>query len=274
MAVSVAQHYSRGSLGHEIRSALLDAGKDLERLHPDDLAPYDQFHTRGREATLELGKLAGLRPDERVLDLGGGLGGPARLLALAYGCRVTVLDVTEMFILVGEDLTRRCRLDHRVQFRHGNALATPFESGAFDVVWTQHASMNIPDKAALYREARRVLRPGGRLAIHEIMGGPQPGPLTFPVPWAREPGLSHVVPAPRLRALIGGLGFQEEIWRDLTSESAAWLRERVGALGRGPLPAAARLFLGDLAAPALLNYLEAVEAGRLVVVQAVWRKTA
>jgi ubiquinone/menaquinone biosynthesis C-methylase UbiE len=162
-ARALNQHYGRGDLGAAIVAALGAAGKDPNTLTPDDLAPVDQFHIRGQEATLELVRLAELEPGAHVLDVGGGLGGPARTLAVTVGCRVTVLDLTEEYCRVGADLTQRAGLADRVSFRHGDALALPFEAGSFDAVWTQHSSMNIADKEALYREAHRVLRPGGRI---------------------------------------------------------------------------------------------------------------
>src|SRR5262249_41031485 len=153
---TVAAHYGREGLLESILKALGSAGKDPERLAVDDLVLFDQFHLRGRDATLELFKLAGIGRGDRVLDVGGGIGGPARTLASA-GCSVTVLDLTEEFCRTGAVLTERVGLASRVAFRHGSALAIPFNDAAFDAVWTQHSSMNIEDKEKLYGEIARVL---------------------------------------------------------------------------------------------------------------------
>ena len=175
------------------RSLLRANGKDPAALTIEDLAPIDQLHARGSEATLELARLAGITAGMRVLDVGGGLGGPARTLASAFGCSVEVLDLTEEFCRAGEMLTARTGLADLVCFRQGNALKMPYPGAGFDVAWTQHSSMNIADKERLYAEIQRVLRPGGRLALHEILAGPV-SPIHFPVPWARDPDLSHLRP--------------------------------------------------------------------------------
>ncbi len=266
----VDAHYSPDDLGGRILSALRAAGKDPATLAPDDLTPFDQFHTGGRDATLALGRLVGIQPGTDVLDIGGGLGGPARTLASAFDCKVTVLDLTESFCRVGEDLTRRVGLADRVRFRHGDALAMPFADGSFDAVWTQHSSMNIPDKIVLYAEAHRVLRPGGRLALHEIMAGPVQ-PVHFPVPWARDPAISFLRPADEVRAALAAAGFVEAAWLDMNESAMAWYR-RMAAPPADPdrPPLGLHLLLGaDL--PAMgRNLARNLEEGRITVVQAVF----
>lgn len=182
----VAAHYGHPDLETAILETLIAAGKDIDRLRPEDLAPIDEFHIRGRKATQELARELRLEESMQVLDVGSGLGGASRYLALEFGCRVTGLDLTEEYCRVATMLARRLGLDSRVCYRHGNALAMPFEDASFDALWTQHAAMNIPDKTQLYREVWRVLKPGGALAIYDILAGAG-GPLHFPVPWAREP---------------------------------------------------------------------------------------
>ena len=228
-------HYTRANLAGAILSGLRAAGKDLESLTPLDLAPVDQFHTGGRDATLELARMAGLRPGERVLDVGGGLGGPARTLASELGCTVTVLDLTEEFCRVGERLTAMTGLADRVTFRHGNALDMPFDDASFEVVWTQHSSMNIEDKERLYAEVRRVLRPGGRLALHEVMAGPVQ-PVHFPAPWASDPSISFLRPPDEVRALLAGLGFREIAWVDATIQAVEFIRRLRATTQPGAVP--------------------------------------
>src|SRR5262247_1326765 len=141
----------RDGLEQAILDALVASGKNLDALTVDDLAPADQFHGGGKAATVRLAHLAGLAPGTRVLDVGGGLGGPARTLAVEFGCHVTVIDLTESYVQAATMLTARLGLDHRVTHHIGNALDLPFEPGAFDVVWTQNSGMNIADKERLYR---------------------------------------------------------------------------------------------------------------------------
>jgi ubiquinone/menaquinone biosynthesis C-methylase UbiE len=262
-------HYAPGDLLAAILDGLRAAGLDLERLDPAALFPLDQFHGGGRDATLDLARAAALRPGQEVVDLGGGIGGPARILASEFGCRVTVLDLTEEFCRTGRELTRLTGLADKVAFRHGSALEAPFADQSFDVVWTQHSSMNIEDKRSLYREAFRLLRPGGRLAFHEILAGPG-GELHWPVPWARDASLSFLATPAETRDALGAAGFRELEWCDVSREALAWFRARVAAIEAGPPPALSlRIQIGrDL--PAMMrnlawNYEEARVLGALSV---------
>jgi len=265
-------HYGRHSLGDAILAGLRAAGKDLTRLVPDDLAPVDQFHSRGKEATLELARIAGLEGRMHVLDVGGGVGGPARMLAAELGCRVTVLDLVHEFCRVGEELTARTGLSDRVGFRHGNALDMPFADGTFDVAWTQHSSMNIDDKAGLYREIRRVVQPGGRLALHEIVGGSK-APIHFPVPWARAPSMSFLRPAHEVHALIAATGFAEIAWVDGSAQTLEWFRRQAARAPATPPPLGLHLLLGSDFSQMLRNQVRNLEEGRMVLIQAVLEKT-
>src|SRR5205809_265225 len=145
-ARAVEEHYTRRSLGDTILSALRDAGKDLEHLTPDDLAPVDEFHSGQRNATVRLARLAGVSGGEKVLDVGCGIGGPSRFLANEFGCRVTGLDLTAEFVEVANMLAHRTELAGKVTYRQGDALDLPFPDASFDLVWSQHAAMNIADR--------------------------------------------------------------------------------------------------------------------------------
>lgn len=217
----VKAHYTRGGLAETLLSALEAAGKDIQKLSLDDLAPIDEFHSRGREATQELAGLARLMPETRVLDLGCGLGGPARRLAKVFACRVTGLDLTPEYVEVANLLAERTGLKGRIAFIQGDALDTPFEDASFNTVWSQHAAMNIADKAKLYGEAARVLKPGGRLVLYDILAG-EGGPPHFPVPWARDPSTSHLVAPEDLRRLLGDAGFEVQHWRERSEDGLAW----------------------------------------------------
>jgi SAM-dependent methyltransferase len=272
-ARSLSTHYGRKDLGLAIVEGLRAAGKDPDAIRPDDLAPVDHFHIRGKEATLELARLAGLKRGMRVLDVGGGLGGPARTLAGQLGCHVTVLDLTEEYCRVGEDLTRRTGLSGQVVFRHGSALEVPFPDQSFEAVWTEHSSMNIENKERLYDEIHRVLRPGGRLAMYEIMGGPNV-PIHFPVPWAREPALSFLRPPQAIRTLLAGKRFNEVAWVDVSTPALDWFRERVATArpAAAPPPLGVHLLLGEDFAPMSRNQVRNLEEGRITVVMGVWER--
>ena len=187
-ARAVEAHYTRRSLGETILAALREAGKDLEHLTPDDLAPVDEFHSGQRNATVRLAQLAQVSGGEDVLDVGCGIGGPSRFLAKAFGCRVTGLDLTAEFVEVANMLAHRTGLAGKVTYRQGDALDLPFPDASFDLVWSQNAAMNIADRDRLYGEMRRVLRPKGRLAIQDVAAGPG-GEPHYPMPWAKEKSL-------------------------------------------------------------------------------------
>jgi ubiquinone/menaquinone biosynthesis C-methylase UbiE len=214
--VTIESHWRRPGLDEAILDAIRAEGKDVETMGLDALAAFDHFHGGGIVATRALAKLLAPAPGARVLDVGGGLGGPARMLALEHGCAVTVLDLTRDYLRAGEMLTAKLGRGDRVQFQHGDALEAPFSDGAFDVVWTQNSGMNIEDKARLYGEFRRLLRPGGLLAIQEPVAGPVQPPH-FPLMWAADPSTSFLVTADGLRRLIVDAGFTERAWVETTT---------------------------------------------------------
>jgi ubiquinone/menaquinone biosynthesis C-methylase UbiE len=273
----VSEHYNRADLAASILAALGASGKAMPSLALEDLAPVDQFHIGGKESTLRLAHRAGLAAGQAVevqmLDIGGGLGGPARLLARDLGCKAVVLDITEEYCRAGEMLTRHAGLGERVSFWHGDALDLPFAGESFDLVWTQHSSMNIGDKERLYAEIRRVLRPGGRLALHEVMAGPAIGSIHFPVPWARDPAISHLRRPADVRAILERLGFNALTWEDETALAIEWYQQRLAATQSGsssPAPLGLHLLLGDDADEMFRNVLRNLKEDRVVVVQGVF----
>jgi ubiquinone/menaquinone biosynthesis C-methylase UbiE len=270
----VGEHYARDDLAAAILTALREAGKDPNSVTAQDLAPVDQLHTRGKDATLELARLAGITLKMQVLDVGGGLGGPARTLATEIGCSVEVLDVTEEFCRAGDILTTRTGLGDLVSFRHASALDVPHPDASFDAVWMQHSSMNIADKERLYAEIHRVLRPGGNLALHEIMAGPVT-PIHFPVPWAHGPEISFLRPPEEVRALIANVGFEESAWIDETTSAIRWFRERLAAAdaASGELPPLGlHLVLGTNLGQMFRNLARNLQENRVVVVQGVFER--
>ncbi|WP_026852717.1 class I SAM-dependent methyltransferase [Geothrix fermentans] len=269
---AIQTHYTRADLGDVILAALENAGKDLTRLTPEDLAPIDQFHIRGRMATLELARAAGLHAAMHVLDVGSGVGGTSRCLAKEFGCRVTGIDLTDEYCQAAAMLTARTGLAHLVDFRQGDATRLPFDDQAFDAVWTEHVAMNIPDKARLYREMHRVLKPGGTLAIYDVLAGPS-GPVLFPVPWARTPDTSFLATPEALRRLLEDTGFTVADWSDTTEAARAWflaLAEKIRREGFPPL--GFHLLLGPDFKAMAQNQGRNLEEGRIVLAQIVARK--
>ncbi len=245
MSAQVESHYGgSGDLPGLIRERLAAAGKDVAKLTTADLAAIDEFHIRGRKATLELAERMGLAPGCHVLDIGSGLGGPARTLAEAYGCRVTGVDITRSFCEAATAMSAWVGLSDKVRFVHGDATSVGLEPGSFDAAMTIHVAMNIAAKDALYAAARRALKPGRIFAVYDVLQG-EGGPVLFPVPWAREPSISHLATPAQMRELLTAAGFSilEEI--DSTEASAAWFREMAARMSEGgPPPLSFGLFLG------------------------------
>jgi ubiquinone/menaquinone biosynthesis C-methylase UbiE len=269
----VAHHYGISGLLDAIREALRAQGKDLEHLTPADLAPVDEFHIRGREATIELAALAEARAGLRVLDVGSGLGGSSRFLAAEFGCQVTGVDLTPEYCDVAAALSKWVSLDTLTEFHCASALDMPFEDESFDLAWSQHVQMNIEDKPALYREIARVLRPGGRFVFHDILAGPG-GPPHFPVHWAEEPAASFLIAPEKLRSMLERTGFRVLAWKDTTEIARRWylaVAERRRTEGAPPL--GLHLLLGPTG-PAKAAYVgRNLVEDRITVFQGLLEKT-
>ena len=210
----LAAHYSARDIEARILAAVRAAGLNPEkRLSPEDLGALDHFHTGGIRASRELLELAQIRPEDRVLDIGAGLAGSARLLAFTIGCRVDCVELSPDFCAGAALLNRLTGLDDRVQVHQGSALELPFADDSFEVVWMQNVGMNIADKQKLYEQIYRVLKPGGRYAFQELAAG-KAATTYFPLPWATDPADSFLVSAEGLRSLLGKSGFIAENFED------------------------------------------------------------
>jgi sarcosine/dimethylglycine N-methyltransferase len=229
----VRDHYRATGLTERLRTALAALAPEDQRLTPEQLGGLDQFHTRGLAATAELAKLAGITADMSVLDVGAGLGGPARFLAATCGCRVTGVDLSEPFVDAARYLTERTGQSGEVWFETGSALELPFDDGRFNVVLLQHVAMNISDRGRLYREIRRVLRSGGRFATFDVILNS--GEPYYPVPWARTPATSFLLTSAATREVIESAGFRTLAWQDDTEAAKAWIA-RLRASGPTPSP--------------------------------------
>ena len=229
----VRDHYRATGLTERLRTALAVLGPQDQRLTPKQLAALDQFHTRGLAATAELAVLAGITADMSVLDVGSGVGGPARFLAATYGCRVTGVDLSEPFVDAARYLTERTGQSGQVSFRTASALELPFDDGRFDVVLLQHVAMNIADRARLYGEIRRVLTSGGRFATFDVVS--KDGEPHYPLPWARTSATSFLLTAAATREAIEPAGFRMLVWQDDSEAAKAWIAQ-LRASGPPPSP--------------------------------------
>jgi sarcosine/dimethylglycine N-methyltransferase len=266
MSITQGTQYSTGLSQPNIERALLAAGKDLEHLVPADLALVEDFHTMGRIATAALVDLAEITSGSAVLDAGSGVGGTARYVADRFGATVTAVDLTGEYCETHRWLNRLVGLDHRISVHQGDVTALPFADAGFDVALSQHVQMNVADKARLYSEARRVLVPGGRLALWDITIG-DGRELTFPLPWADQPAHSHLVTADDLRVVVESAGFAVEHWNDLTDQAGAIMTALL-AQPAGPL--GLQTFVADFARKAH-NLTAALSDGRLRVIQGIAR---
>ncbi len=216
-------HYGQPDLCRRICAALEEAGLGTEALSLADLATFDEFHIGGRNATMRIGRLAGLR-GERLLDIGCAIGGPARTLASEFGCAVVGLDIVREYVLAARMLTRRVGMSDVAMFCEGDSSRLPFGNALFDVVWSQHTIVNVPEKRLVLEEAARVLKPGGRLSLYEVCSGLVHPPV-YPLPWAGDSSLCYLTTADELADLVESTGFTIVERRDVSDEALQWIRE-------------------------------------------------
>jgi ubiquinone/menaquinone biosynthesis C-methylase UbiE len=233
----VTRHYAGdGGLGDRIYERLRSLGfEERNPLSPKDTAAVDQFHIGGFEATEKLAQLLCPSRGSYVLDVGSGLGGPSRYLAAKYGCRVVGIDITEEYCGIASKLAKHMGLEDLVEYRVGDARDLPFSDESFDVVWTQHVSMNIAEKPDLYAGIFRVLKAGGRFAGHDVVQGAS-GPILFPVPWARTAAISYLQTSDAMRTTIEDAGFSLMVWNDVTESALQFLDAMIARTRNGDLP--------------------------------------
>ena len=263
----VARHYAHSDLTGTVLAALRDAGRDLGALTTADLAPVDEFHLGWHPQTVDLAARLALPPGTRLLDIGSGIGGPARYFAEKHGCTVTGIDLTPAFVAAATELSARTGLADRTRFVEGSALDLPFEDASFDAATLFHVGMNIADKARLFAEARRALRQGGTFAVYEVMRTGQ-GSLPFPLPWADSEATSFVETPDTYRTLLAAAGFSVAGERDRTAfvlDLAAKMRERIAA--EGPPKLGLHILMGPTAAARMGAILGCLESGLLAPVE-------
>jgi SAM-dependent methyltransferase len=272
---SVSQHYDSSTLRDRIELALAGAGLSGKPLTWRDLTALDQFHTRGSAASEELAAALSPRPGTHVLDVGSGVGGPARFLAATYGCHVTGIDLTESFVDVATELSARVGMTGQTTFHQADALALPYADSSFDDVWTQHVAMNIADRPQLYAEIFRVLKPGGRLAAHDIVAGTG-GPLFYPVPWASSEAISFLLTADGMRRSLLDAGFAITAWDDKTAPTLAAMIEYAARLEQngGPPPLSTAALIGESFADSMANLTRNFDEGRAGALQVIATRPA
>jgi len=231
----VRLHYEPVHAGRDFVARAEKALNELEGpISSARLAGFDQFHTRGLAATVELAELLDVHLGSEVLDAGSGLGGPSRFLAETCGCQVVGIDLVPTYVEVAALLAQRSGLGDRLRYEVGDLATLPFKDQRFDAVFTQHVVMNIQDRAQVYRELRRVLKPAGRFVFYDVLradGRPEP---IYPVPWAETDTTSFLMTESETRTLLEEAGLMPELWRDVTSEAVAWFAQPRSPSTKGP----------------------------------------
>jgi len=211
---SLEEHYSVSDIETRILDALSTAGLNTEQLlSPQQLASLDHFHTGGFPSSLRLQEMANIQAEDRVLDLGAGLAGPARMLAASPGCRVDCVDLSPDYCVGAKLLNRLTGLEDKISVHVGSALDLPFPDSSFDVVWMQNVGMNIENKNKFYSEINRVLKSGGRFAFQEMAAG-DAGISKFPLPWATESSDNFLISADEMHSILDETGFDVEVFED------------------------------------------------------------
>lgn len=269
----VARHYTSGDLMARIVAALTRAGVDPDDPKPADLAPVDEFHIGGAAASEAFAAKLPFKKGDRVLDVGCGLGGPARYFANRFGAHVTGIDLTPEYIEVAIELSRRTGQSGVTAFDVGSALATPYGDAHFDGAYTIHVAMNIHDRAGLYGEIARVLKPGATLGVYDVMKG-NGAPIDYPTPWAATEATSHLCTPSETQALLRGAGFEIVEVEDRTSHARSFFQSVVEAakVTGGPAPVGIHLLTGETHAQKSTNMLSAMNDGRLAPSMIVARK--
>jgi len=261
-------HYSARDIEARIVAAIRAAGLNPEqRLSPAELGALDHFHTGGFRASRELQELAQIRGEHRVLDIGAGLAGPARMLASTLGCRVDCVEMSSDFCAGARLLNRLTGLDERINVHNASALDLPFPDDTFDVAWMQNVGMNIADKPKLYGEIHRVLKPGGRFAFQEMAAGSS-ALSHFPLPWATDPADSFLVSVDELRSLLEASGLIAEVLEDTSAAHLSATTAIVTPTASGKLSLA--VFVDNLAQKAT-NTRRSLEEGQTRLVRGVFR---
>lgn len=268
MTDSIAAHYASAGIADRILAALRAELGPEAPVTPDALAPVDHFHGRGIVATRELLALLAPAAGERILDIGGGIGGPARWIAAQSGAHVTSLDLTPEFCRAAEALNAATGLADRVTVVEGSALDLPFPAASFDRAYSENVAMNLPDKPRFYAEAFRVLKPGGVFAFSHYGAGPV-GTPRYPTPWAATAATSFLATPEETRADLAAAGFAILSFRDRTAELLPALLENRRRLEQQGLPRLGlQLLTGDRIKDHQINVARSTEEGSLTIVEA------
>ncbi len=271
-AREIAEHWGTGDVFSRIMTAMQDAGIDPSRVSVEQLAPVDHFHARGLPATKDLADTLPIKEDDRIVDIGCGVGGPARYLAQRFGCIVDGVDITVPFVDAANKLSKLVGLEDRVTIQVGDGNALPFEQEQFDGAYTQHVTMNIADRSWFFNEAFRVLKPGAFFAITEHGLGPA-GEPHYPLPWSDDGSGAYLMTPSDTVERLNRAGFSDITVKDTGQEYLEAYRGAIAAAERGDLPVfGVHILLGKTAPQKVRNAARNIEEQRTHPVQIICRK--
>ena len=269
---TIADHWGKGDVCALIMSALEKAGKSPDALTVEDLAPVDHFHARGFPATVDLADRLPIKPDHHILDIGCGIGGPARYIAARFQCRVSGIDITPAFVEAGNKLTSLLGMENRVTIEQGDGQRLPYPDGFFDGAYTQHVTMNVADRAQFFGQAYRVLKPGAFFALTEHGLGTTGNPH-YPVPWSMDGSGSYLASPSETRALLEAASFEDVLVEGTGHKYLAAYKQVIELAARGTLPPLGiHILLGESAPQKTRNAARNIEEGRTHPVQVLCRK--
>ncbi|MFK7752199.1 MAG: class I SAM-dependent methyltransferase [Sedimentitalea sp.] len=264
---ALSMHYGQGGLQGRISAALSSAGLHAP-YDPDDLAGVDEFHIGGRPATMALIAQLNLTASSRCLDVGCGLGGPARATAKSTGAHVTGIDLTQEFVTTGRALSGMCVMLDLVNLVQGNALDLPFGAAGFDAAYMMHVGMNIADKPALMQQVARVLKPGARFGVYDAMQV-GPGAPQYPMPWASAPDHSWLGTPQDYAQALEQAGFDIVEQTDCSALAQKTFAAQAASRETGPPPLGLHLVMGPDTKHKFANLRGAIDSGLLAPVQIV-----
>ena len=270
----IEKHYTIPNLPKRIMNALTKVKDGATNYTRDDFSGFDEFHIQGKQATRELASLVPIKPNMKVLDIGCGVGGPVRTLASEFSADVYGIELVEEYFQTAKILSELLHMAEKTKFFHGSALALPFDSNSFDVVWMQHMNMNIEDKSKLFSEVSRVLKEDGKIALYEICKGTGSSESFYlPVPWANSETINHLVPTEEFISIIKNKGFKPTITKNVTEQCLKWFNKVLenAKTGKGN-PLGLHLVSGDDFGLKAKNIVKNMEEKNIEVVMGVFER--